>query len=205
MKKIVAACAAVMLTTGCAIDPDTGERRFRMPDWKRAGTPAGTATAKVDEGVPPEVEAPGSGSNDTMAQLETHLRSQLRQSGVKIQREPPNLKLIMPGSLTFDTNSTEVNPSFYPVLDVLAGALNQFGDTTLDVVGFTDATGGFQLNQRLSELRARSVTKYLMRQGVNASRVLTRGMGERYPIAPNDSEAGRAQNRRVEVNIRPGQ
>ncbi|MEN8260467.1 MAG: OmpA family protein [Pseudomonadota bacterium] len=204
MKKIIAALAAAILMTGCAIDPHTGERRFRMPDWEAvsAGSPFGAEAAR-DQKSASGATAAGTVIDDYMGRQEKKLRAQLQGSGVQIQREGPNLKLIMPGSVTFDTNSTEINPSFYPVLNSLGQILNEFSDTTLDVVGFTDATGGFQLNQRLSERRARSVAGYLIKQGISASRILTRGMGERYPIAPNDSETGRAQNRRVELNIRP--
>ncbi|MGR9116452.1 MAG: OmpA family protein, partial [Gammaproteobacteria bacterium] len=75
--------------------------------------------------------------------------------------------------------------------------------TSIDISGYTDSTGSFEHNQRLSEARANSVASYLVRSGVSHGRIQARGFGERNPIASNNNEMGRAQNRRVEISIRP--
>jgi outer membrane protein OmpA-like peptidoglycan-associated protein len=71
------------------------------------------------------------------------------------------------------------------------------------ITGHTDNVGSDENNQSLSERRASSVGQYLLGKGINSQRVLTAGFGETRPVAPNDSEAGRSQNRRVEVTLEP--
>jgi outer membrane protein OmpA-like peptidoglycan-associated protein len=81
--------------------------------------------------------------------------------------------------------------------------LKEYNKTVIEVAGHTDSTGSDQYNQQLSQRRAQSVAGYLGGQGINSQRLLTVGAGESYPIASNDTEAGRAQNRRVEMTIVP--
>jgi len=108
----------------------------------------------------------------------------------------------MPGNITFATDSDRVAPSFYPVLDSVAKVLMKFDRTQVAVEGYTDSTGSFEYNQQLSERRANSVARYLNSMGVGGLRLDARGLGERYPVASNDSASGRALNRRVEIKIR---
>lgn len=75
--------------------------------------------------------------------------------------------------------------------------------TVVEVAGHTDSVGGDEVNQRLSEQRANAVTQFLIAQGINSQRFITVGAGKRYPIASNDTEAGRAANRRVEITLVP--
>lgn len=109
----------------------------------------------------------------------------------------------MPGNVTFATDSSTIASEFHSVLESVAVVLKEFDQTSLDVIGYTDSTGSFEYNQLLSERRAESVSGYLVAQGVNTSRLAAKGMGERLPVASNDTGEGRAQNRRVELNIRP--
>ena len=97
----------------------------------------------------------------------------------------------------------QLNPAFFPVLDSVAIVLNKYPRTLLDIDGHTDNTGSPKYNQALSERRAVSVGQYLNSRGVDARRLLVVGYGEARPIASNDTEAGRAQNRRVEIRITP--
>ena len=138
-----------------------------------------------------------------MGTQEKKLRLRLESTGVRVQRTGDNLQLIMPGNITFATDSDRLNRHFIPVLDSVAVILKEFKDTNIDVAGFTDSTGSAQYNQELSERRAASVANYLISAGVGHSRIQSRGFGERYPVASNNSAAGREQNRRVEINIRP--
>jgi outer membrane protein OmpA-like peptidoglycan-associated protein len=73
----------------------------------------------------------------------------------------------------------------------------------LEVAGHTDSIGSDAYNDQLSQRRAQAVASYLTSRGVNSQRLMTVGGGERYPVASNDTEAGRAQNRRVEISVMP--
>jgi outer membrane protein OmpA-like peptidoglycan-associated protein len=127
----------------------------------------------------------------------------LQGTGVSVTRNGDNLILNMPGNVTFATNQSDVNASFYPVLNSVALVLKEYEKTMIDIVGHTDSTGTMQLNMQLSQARAASVGAYLQSQGVQAVRIATQGMGPQYPIATNDTPEGRAQNRRVELILRP--
>jgi len=114
-----------------------------------------------------------------------------------------NLTLSMPGNVTFAFDSAKLNPQFDPVLDKLAQTLGEYNKTVIQIAGHTDSTGSHEYNMKLSLQRADSVKAYLESRGVPAARLVTLGAGPDYPIASNDSEAGRAQNRRVEITIVP--
>jgi outer membrane protein OmpA-like peptidoglycan-associated protein len=86
-------------------------------------------------------------------------------------------------------------------LDKLINVLNKYPDTDIEILGHTDNKGTDEYNQGLSERRATSVSGYLKNHGISSSRVSTKGMGENDPIASNDTEEGRSQNRRVEFVI----
>jgi len=96
-----------------------------------------------------------------------------------------------------------VQPQFQATLDQVAQVLSQYNETYIDVYGHTDSTGSEAYNQQLSERRANSVAAYLESRGVQSARIGTRGFGETQPIAPNDTEEGRAANRRVEIRVVP--
>lgn len=218
MKKLTGILLATALTTGCAIDPYTGEEKVSNTAWGTGiGAGAGAATgaaigaiagggkgaalgAAIGAGVG---AAGGAGVGYYMGTQEKKLRLRLESTGVRVQRTGDNLQLIMPGNITFATDSDRLNRHFTPVLDSVAVILKEFKDTNIDVAGFTDSTGSAQYNQELSERRAASVANYLISAGVGHSRIQSRGFGERYPVASNNSAAGREQNRRVEINIRP--
>ena len=138
-----------------------------------------------------------------MDRQEAQLRARLEGTGVRVQRQGDNLKLIMPGNMTFATNSSNINANFYSILDSVGIILKEFDNTSINISGFTDSTGSDSTNQTLSEQRANSVASYIVRSGVNHGRIQARGFGERYPVASNDTAMGRAQNRRVEISIRP--
>ncbi len=134
---------------------------------------------------------------------EAKLRQRLRESGVSVTRVGNQIMLNMPGNVTFTTGSPDINANFYQVLNSVAVVLNEYKKTTMDVIGHTDSVGSDQYNQSLSEGRARSVAEYLSGQGVMAARLLIAGRGETQPIAANTTPEGRAQNRRVTIQISP--
>nr|WP_081721040.1 OmpA family protein [Pseudoxanthomonas suwonensis] len=131
------------------------------------------------------------------------LREKLQGTGVDVARKGDNITLNMPGNVTFAFNSANIDPQFYTVLNDVAGVLREYNQTVVEVAGHTDSVGSDEVNQRLSEQRAEAVASYLAAQGVQRERLITVGGGKRYPIASNDTEAGRAANRRVEITLVP--
>lgn len=138
-----------------------------------------------------------------MDQQEAQLRAQLEGTGVSVTRTGDSIMLNMPGNITFATDSSNINANFYSVMGSVAIVLNKFDKTFVDVMGHTDSTGSNDYNQSLSQRRAGSVAQYLMSQQVLGQRLIVQGYGETSPIASNESEAGRQQNRRVELQISP--
>ncbi|WP_122662241.1 OmpA family protein [Pseudomonas viridiflava] len=134
---------------------------------------------------------------------EKALRESMANTGVEVQRQGDQIKLIMPGNITFATDSSAIASSFYSPLNNLAGSLKQFNQNNIEIVGYTDSTGSRQHNMDLSQQRAQSVSTYLTSQGVDPARLSVRGAGPDQPIASNADVNGRAQNRRVEVNLKP--
>lgn len=131
-------------------------------------------------------------------------RRQMEQAtqgtGIDVARTPDNqLKVNVPSDFSFDVGRADIKPQMRPVLDQFAQGLDPVMRVT--VVGHTDSTGSDALNDRLSVDRAVSVRSYLSGRGVDPARVAVAGRGEREPVASNDTEAGRAQNRRVEIYL----
>jgi outer membrane protein OmpA-like peptidoglycan-associated protein len=135
--------------------------------------------------------------------IKNKLGGATKGTGTQITEQPDgSLKLNIPSSVTFDTNSYAIKPSFAPVLGQVAQTLNQNPEVIAQVVGHTDSTGQPAYNQTLSVNRAQSVAQQLATDGVNPQRLSATGMGATQPIADNNTEAGRAQNRRVEIYLR---
>ena len=101
----------------------------------------------------------------------------------------------------FDTDSADLKPVAFGELDAYADYLNQMNDTSVKVTGHTDSRGAEAYNQQLSERRANAVKTYLEDKGIAADRINASGAGETQPIASNKTKEGRAENRRVEVEI----
>lgn len=138
-----------------------------------------------------------------MDRQEAKLRAELEGTGVSVTRRGDNITLNMPGNVTFATDSSDLSPAFFSVLNSVGKVLGEFEQTVVEVAGHTDSTGADFYNQSLSERRAGSVSSYLQAQGVIAQRVITVGMGESRPMASNSSAAGRQANRRVEITMVP--
>lgn len=131
------------------------------------------------------------------------LRQELEGTGVSVHRDGDNITLLMPGNITFATDSSDLNGQFFAVLNSVGKVLTEFDKTVVEVAGHTDSTGSDSYNQSLSERRARSVASYLQSQQINPQRMITIGLGETMPVADNSTDAGRAQNRRVELTMVP--
>ena len=122
---------------------------------------------------------------------------------VAVVKEPQKVKLVMKDSVLFDFNSYQLKPEAKEMLRKIAKTLNENPDTVILVVGYTDSTGNFDYNVKLSEKRAEAVKNELVLNGVDPTRILVFGCGPKHPIAPNDTPEGRALNRRVEILVYP--
>jgi len=145
----------------------------------------------------------GGGVGYYMDVQEAKLRQRLEGTGVSVVRQGDNITLNMPSSITFALNSADLNAQFYNALDGVSLVLKEYDKTVIEVAGHTDSSGSDQYNQALSERRAQAVAGYLGSHGVKTQRLITIGAGESHPVASNDTEQGRSQNRRVELTIVP--
>jgi outer membrane protein OmpA-like peptidoglycan-associated protein len=212
----LAACiAAAPILNGCmTTDPYTGEKQATKTTAGAtigaiAGALLGAATStKKDRKKAVLIGAgigavAGGGVGAYMDKQENKLREQLRGSGVSVTREGDNIILNMPSNITFDFDSAQLKPQFNNTLDSVVLVLNEYKSTLITVKGFTDSTGTDQYNQQLSERRALAVAQYLESKNVAQQRLAAIGYGEAQPIAPNNTPEGRAQNRRVELELEP--
>jgi outer membrane protein OmpA-like peptidoglycan-associated protein len=134
---------------------------------------------------------------------EAKLRKVLRDSGVSVVREGDNINLIMPGNITFASGGHQLSTDFLQVLDSVVLVLNEYKNTIIVVARHTDSQGSNSSNQALSGRRAATVSNYLMSKQVTNARIESIGFGELHPIDDNSTDAGRSQNRRVELSLLP--
>ena len=121
--------------------------------------------------------------------------------GAKVERIGEGIKITFSSGILFDVDQSNLKDQYKGELSELSRILNKYDDTNIMLAGHTDSTGSEDYNLKLSQKRADSVANYLASQNVNSARFTTEGYGETQPVATNDTEAGRAQNRRVEVAI----
>nr|WP_245978888.1 OmpA family protein [Lysobacter pythonis] len=145
----------------------------------------------------------GAGVGAYQDRQEAELRRQTAGTGVDVQRDGDVIKLNLPDGVTFDFNKTDVKPQFYTALNSIAKTINEYNQTIVEINGHTDNVGSVSVNQRISEQRARSVAAYLGGQGVQQVRLETHGYNFQYPVADNNTDQGRALNRRVEIRLIP--
>ena len=204
---------ALLATTACTTDPETGQRGLsRTAIGGIGGALGGYLLGDLVGGRRDRTEKilgagigglAGAGIGAYMDRQERDLRARTAGTDVQVIRQGDDLILNIPSGINFAYNSADVQPQFQRTLDQVAGTLAEYNQTYLDVYGHTDATGSDAYNQSLSERRATSVADYLASRGVQPVRLGTRGFGERQHIASNDTEEGRAANRRVEIKIVP--
>ncbi|HEY6131942.1 MAG TPA: OmpA family protein [Halioglobus sp.] len=209
MRIILFVLACIVAITACTTSPYTGEQQVSKTAAYGGGAAAvcgllgALDSKKKARNAALGCGVVGAGVGAYMDVQESKLREQLQGTGVQVVREGDNIRLIMPGNITFPTDSYNLKPSFYSVLDSVGLVLSKYADTTLRVTGYTDNTGNRQYNQTLSEQRARSVADYLVTRELAQSRMYVQGLGLDQPIASNATADGRAQNRRVELTILP--
>ena len=210
MKRLVSLCAVLTLVSACTtVNPYTGQTQTAKSTWGTAiGAATGALIGSTQSGKGALIgglagAAVGGGVGYYLDTQAAELRAELASTGVQVVESDDSIRLIMPGNITFKTDSSDINSSFYPVLNSVAKVLNKYSNSTVLVSGHTDNTGSAEYNLNLSKMRAASVAAYLEGQGVKSSRFEVMGLGYSNPIVSNDTAAGREQNRRVEIKIIP--
>ncbi|EKE00734.1 MAG: OmpA/MotB protein [uncultured bacterium] len=207
---LVISLVLTSLLSGCtSINPYTGETQVsRTAIGTGVGALGGalagqliggnTASTLIGAGIGAAV---GGVTGNYMDRQNEELRAQLQGTGVQIARVGKDIRLIMPGDITFENDRSDIRSNFYNTLNSVAIVLNKFNNTTVKVAGFASNTGNAMHNQELSEQRARTVADYLIAQKIDPNRLMAVGYGARYPIANNATREGQARNRRVEITI----
>jgi outer membrane protein OmpA-like peptidoglycan-associated protein len=209
LRPALAATAALALLAGCT-DPATGDLN-RTQTGVLTGALAGavlgrnvgggdrTRNAMIGAGV-------GALAGGLIGQQLDRQAAELRRdlgSNVGVVNTGSEIVVTMPQDILFAVDSATLRPDLRRDLQTVAQSLLAYPDTTIFVTGHTDNTGSAAYNQTLSERRANAVGAELMANGVPARRIVARGAGLTQPIASNATPQGRAQNRRVEITIRP--
>ncbi len=217
MKKLAVITVASFALTACVTtDPYTGQQKASNV---AVGTGLGAAAGALGGLIVGEATGAdtrksvllgaglgaltGGGIGLYMDQQEAELRAQLQGTGVSVTRVGNNIVLNMPGNVTFDTDQDAIKPEFFSVLSSVGLVLRKFNRTLVDINGHTDSDGPADYNFDLSQRRATSVASFLSSQGIDSRRFVIRGYGESQPIASNATAAGKAANRRVEIQISP--
>lgn len=211
---IVLGVAGIMTLTACATDPSQypGTEGNRTQEGAIAGAALGGVIGAItgdgnrgDDIVRGAVigGVAGAVTGNIMDRQAAELRNDFDDSRIQVIRSGDNLIVRMPEAILFATDSAALNPQLRSDLFVLADSLNKYPRSIVTVTGHTDNTGSAAYNQDLSERRASSVASVLRSGGVSSSRIRIRGAGESQPIATNQTAAGRAQNRRVDITITP--
>ncbi|MBO1039495.1 OmpA family protein [Brucella pituitosa] len=215
LKKIGIALIGATFLAGCTTDPYTGDQKVSNTAGGAAiGAAVGALGGLMVGGssraqrnavlIGAGIGALGGGAiGNYMDRQESELRNQLQGTGVSVTRNGDQIILNMPSAITFDTDQDQVKSQFYPTLNSVAIVLRKFNQTLVDVIGHTDSTGSASYNQGLSQRRASSVASYLGSQGIDPRRFAVIGLGASQPVATNATPDGRAQNRRVEIQISP--
>ena len=211
--KVAVVAAAVFAVAGCeTVNPYTQETQTsKAAKGAGIGAAAGAVVGLLTKGdklqnalIGAGVGAlAGGGVGYYMDVQEKKLRDRMAGTGVTVTRMGDNITLNMPCNITFALNSADLNAQFFNALDGVSMVLKEYDKTVIEVAGHTDSSGSDQYNQALSERRAQAVAGYLGSHGVKTQRLITIRAGEGHPVASNDTEQGRSQNRRVELTIVP--
>ena len=217
MRKLAFITVASLALTACiTTDPYTGQQKASNT---ALGTGIGAAAGALGGLI--VGEATGANTRDSvligagigaltgggvglyMDQQEAELRAQLQGTGVSVTRVGNNIVLNMPSNITFGVDQDAIKPEFYNVLGSVTLVVAKFNRTLIDVYGHTDSDGSEDYNLGLSQRRATSVASFLADHNVDSRRLVVRGYGESQPIASNATAAGKAANRRVEIQLAP--
>lgn len=206
------AAGALIASTSCTTNPYTGESQAsKAAVYGGAGAAAGALTGYLAGGKNAKGAligaaiggAAGGGYGYYRDVQEKKLRDVLVGTGVQVKKEGDNIRLIMPGNITFASGSSDLKGSFFKTLNSVAIVLKEYNKTNVIVSGHTDSDGDESKNITLSQERATTVADYLNSQGVAENRLTANGYGSSRPVASNKIDEGKAQNRRVEITIAP--
>ena len=201
MRKIMALTASAVLATftlGACESMDDQQRRTAT--GAGIGAAAGAAIGALGNDSNRGRGAAAGAANKRMEDQQKQIQQQTQGTGVEVTRTADNrLQINIPGDIAFDSGQAVIRPNFRSALDNFAQSLQQNPSTTVSIVGHTDSTGSPAVNEPLSLQRADATRDYLVTRGVAANRFQVDGRGAREPVANNDTEAGRARNRRVEI------
>ena len=194
----------VVVTAGCATvePPITGSTNSVIKGTGTTAPPVDKGHATGVPGEPPVTPVINLGGS-YQDRLQGEIQQQVEGTSVHVVRVGGGVKLMVPTNVAFALNSEQIQPGFVNVLNNIAQIISKYDKTSVDIRGYTDSNGSFEHNQELSERRAQSVASLLLSKQVAASRIRAAGFGPRFPIATNTSEGGRAQNRRVEIELQP--
>ena len=197
----VSILAAAFAVNGCASKTQTGAV-VGTAGGAVVGGVIGAAAGSTTKGVLIGAVVGGVAGTIIGAQMDKQAK-ELEQNikGAKVERVGEGIQVTFDSGLLFDFNSDDVKSDARTNLRELAASLDKYPESDVLIVGHTDNVGTDDYNQGLSLRRANAAAAYLVSQGVSNSRVRTNGLGENEPVASNETDAGRAANRRVEVAI----
>ena len=206
---VLGAAAAALLISGCA-NMDMTDTQRRTATGAGVGALAGAVISSATGGHAGTGAVVGAGVgalgtyiwSQNMERQKREMEQATQGTGIGVTQTANNqLKLDIPSDISFDTGRSEIKGNFAPVLDRFATGLRDNPNTDVHIVGHTDSTGSDAINNPLSVDRATSTRNYLTARGVSASRIEIEGRGSYQPIASNNTEEGRARNRRVEIFV----
>ena len=141
----------------------------------------------------------GQGSESARQRQQRDLEASLAGTGAGLVNTGSELVITLPEQITFDSGSSTLRAGLEGSIAAIARSLADHPDTTVQIIGHTDNVGSLEMNQDLSERRAAAAAEILVREGADPGRIRTLGRAYLEPVASNDDEAGRRQNRRVEL------
>ena len=204
---ITGVAAVVILATGCAEMSDT---QRRTATGAGVGALAGAVLSSATGGRAGTGAVVGAGVgalgtyiwSQNMERQKREMEQATQGTGIAVTQTQDNqLKLDIPSDISFAVGRSDIQSNFAPVLDRFAEGLRNNPNTDVRIIGHTDNTGSDAMNNPLSLDRAASTRNYLTGRGIDGRRIAIEGMGERQPIATNDTAQGRSRNRRVEIYV----
>jgi len=204
---ITGVAAVVILATGCAEMSDT---QRRTATGAGVGALAGAVLSSATGGRAGTGAVVGAGVgalgtyiwSQNMERQKREMEQATQGTGIAVTQTQDNqLKLDIPSDISFAVGRSDIQSNFAPVLDRFAEGLRNNPNTDVRIIGHTDNTGSDAVNNPLSLDRAASTRNYLTGRGIDGRRISIEGMGERQPIATNDTADGRSRNRRVEIYV----
>ena len=207
--RLVLAVACVVVA-GCAVEPEPRAGRgtahgVPLPAPPSTSTPAGGTKEGV--GAPRELAPPAAPTSGGIGyyqdRQEQQLRARVEGTGISLVRIGNTIRIIVPGNAAFATSGDQLRPRFVALLTTVATVIKEYSKTGIDIRGYTDSTGSFEYNQQLSVRRAQAVGNLFVGRQIAAARIRMSGYGPRNPVADNRTDTGRAQNRRIEIDLVP--